>query len=445
MKRFPDNFKWGVSTSAYQVEGGAFEDGKGLCNWDTFCMKPGRVRKGATGNVSCDQYHKWPEDLKLLKELGVHIYRFSLNWARILPSGTGEVNEQGIAYYNRVIDGCLANGIEPVITLFHFDYPQALEVRGGWQNPDSPYWFEEYADVVGRYFGDRVKRFITINEPSMYVGCSFDSACFPPAIKLTDDEILPLTHHMLKGHGLAVRKLQSYGCQVGYAPCGDVGVPCTETAEDIEAAKKIYFGCAEQHFYYYASWWSDPILLGKYPNVPELLAKLPTGWEEDLKIISTPIDFYCQNIYGAFLCRSAENEEGCERVPYVDVPLTASKKEVTPEALYWGPKFLYERYKKPILITENGMSGADWVSIDGRVHDPQRIDYLRRYLTQLHRAISEGVDMIGYCHWSFLDNFEWDHAYAERYGMVHVNFETLKRTPKDSYYEYQTIIAENQL
>ncbi len=439
---WPKNFMWSVSTAAYQVEGGAYEDGKGLSNWDAFCKLPGKTTGGESGDVACDHYHRWEEDVALMKELGVNTYRFSINWARILPDGTGKVNEKGIAFYSNLIDACLANGIEPMVTLFHFDYPRALDLRGGWQNPESPYWFEAYADVVGKYFGTRVKRFITINEPQMYLPLGYSSGYFPPGLKLSDEELVPIAHNMLKGHGLVAKKLHSYGCQVGYAPCGQVAIPFSEKEEDIQAARTAYFKCQRTGFYYEISWWSDPVIFGKYPDVPELLALLPQGWEDDMEIISEPLDFYCQNIYGGDVYRYADNAQGFERVKIKNPRITANQTSVTPEALYWGPKFLYERYGKPFVVTENGMSGHDWVSLDGKVHDPQRVDYIQRYLAQLHRAIEEGIDVIGYSHWTLMDNFEWCSAYTNRYGLVYVDYTDLKRIPKDSFYEYKRIIAQ---
>ncbi len=442
-RNFPQGFMWGASTSAYQIEGGAYEDGKGLCNWDVFCKEPGKIRGNESGDVACDHYHRWKEDIALLKKLGVNTYRFSLNWARILPDGTGEINEKGIAFYNNVIDACIANGIEPMITLFHFDYPRALELRGGWQNPESPYWFEEYADVVGKHFGDRVKRFITINEPQMYLPLGYDGGYFPPGLKLTETEWVPISHYMLKGHGLASRKLHEYGCLVGIAPCAQVAIPYTESLKDIDAARRAYFDCKRKGFYYSVSWWSDPIMFGRYPQIPELLKLLPERWEEDLEIIGEHQDFYCQNIYGGDIYKYADNEDGFELVNKGDIRWTANDTKITPEALYWGPKFLCERYQKPFVVTENGMASLDWVALDGKIHDPQRIDYIQRYLAYLHRAIQEGVDVIGYCHWSFMDNLEWCSAYAYRYGLVYVDYNTMERIPKDSFYEYQKIISQN--
>ena len=438
---FTKDFVWGVSTAAYQVEGASGIDGAGVCNWDVFCGKKGKVAEGYTGDDACDHYYRWREDIELLKELGVNAYRFSINWARLLPDGIGKVNEKGAKFYNNVIDKCLEYGITPYITLFHFDYPQALEDRGGWRNPESPYWMEYYADTAGKYFGDRVKNFITINEPQCFLPLGYDSGYFPPGIKGLDDcELIPMAHNMLKGHGLAVRALHKYGCKVGYAPCGDVPIPNTDSEEDIEAARKCYFNCEVEGWFHTISWWSDPVMLGKYPDIPQLKKYLPIGWEEDLKIIGEPIDYYCQNIYGgSYYQYDSSCEKGYKRCRKL-TGLTANKATVVPEALYWGPKFLYERYKKPIFITENGMSGTDWVQRDGKVHDPQRCDYIERYLEKLSKAINDGVDVRGYMHWSFMDNFEWASAMRERFGLVYVDYETKKRTPKDSFYTYKRII-----
>ena len=439
--KFPKDFVWGVSTAAYQIEGASGTDGAGICNWDVFCRKKGKVASGYTGDDGCDHYYHWQEDVELLKELGVGAYRFSINWARLIPQGIGEVNEKGVQFYNSIIDKCLEYGITPYITLFHFDYPQSLENMGGWKNPDSPYWMEYYADTVGKYFGDRVKNFITINEPQCFLPLGYESGYFPPGIKDSGDyELIPMAHHMLMGHGLSVRALHKYGCKVGYAPCGDVAIPYTESEKDIEAARKCYFNCEADGWYHTISWWSDPVIFGRYPDIPQLVKYLPKGWEEDLKTISESIDFYCQNIYGGTYYEYDSKVEKGYRAHRKLTGLTANKAAVVPEALYWGPKFLYERYKKPIFITENGMSGTDWVQLDGKVHDPQRCDYIERYLGKLSKAIEDGIDVRGYMHWSFMDNFEWASAMRERFGLVYVDYETKKRIPKDSFYTYKNII-----
>ncbi len=267
--KFPKDFKFGVSTAAYQIEGASSVGGAGICNWDVFSRKKGKVTMGFTGDDGCDHYYRWKEDIELLKELGVNAYRFSINWARLIPHGTGEINEKAVKFYNGIVDKCLEYGIEPFVTLFHFDFPQSLEDKGGFRNPESPYWMEYYAETAGKYFGDRVKSFITINEPQCFLPLGYNSGYFPPGIKgYTNEELIPMAHYILLGHGLAVKALHKYGCKVGYAPCGDVPVPLTESKEDIEAARKCYFDCSDETWFNSISWWSDPVVFGKYPDKP---------------------------------------------------------------------------------------------------------------------------------------------------------------------------------
>ena len=444
---FNKNFIWGVATAAYQIEGAVHEDERGLSIWDTF-SNDGNCFNGHTGNVSCDHYHHFEEDVKLMKELGVQAYRFSLSWTRIIPNGTGKVNEKGIAFYNKLIDCLLLNGITPYITLFHWDYPYELEIRGNWSNPDSPKWFLEYAKVVFRSFGDRVKYFITFNEPQCFIGMGYASGVHAPGLKCSNRELVLKAHHILLAHGLAVqafRELVPDG-KIGYAPTCSVAIPMSNSDADIEAARKRYFDVQEEAWTWCVSWWSDPIMLGHYPEDTEafkaLNKYLPNTYKEDMNIISEPIDFYCQNIYSGYLISA--NEQGYKRHPNpVNTPITASKAPVTPSCLYWGPRFLYERYHKPIIISENGMACHDVISSDGKVHDPNRIHYIQCYLQELNRAIDDGVDITGYFYWSFMDNFEWKDGYSQRFGLVYVDYQSLRRIPKDSFYWYQNIMAND--
>ena len=446
---FRKDFIWGAATAAYQIEGAAFEDGKGLSVWDTYSNTPGKVFGNHTGNVADDHYHRFREDVALMAKLGIRNYRFSLSWPRILPEGTGEVNPKGIAFYNALIDELVAHGIRPFVTLFHWDYPQALENRGAWLNPESPKWFEAYAEVVAKAFGDRVKDFIPFNEPQCFLGLGYQIGRMAPGVQRVDAEIVPMVHNALKAHGLAVQALRRIvpDCRVGYAPCGGPGIPATDSPEDIEAARKAYFNVPEQAWVFSVPVWSDPVLLGTYPQ--ELLDRLgkylPCGWEDDLEhIIHQKLDFYGQNIYNGDVYRAAENPQGWEKVEYpAGHPKTAYNWPVTPDALYWGPRFLYERYRTPIIITENGLSCHDAVSLDGAVHDPNREDFLHRYLLAYRRAAEDGVDVRGYFQWSFMDNFEWGNGYGERFGIVYVDYATQKRTPKDSAYWYKTVMESN--
>jgi len=446
---FSKDFIWGTATASYQIEGAAHEDGKGDSVWDRFSHTPGKVYEGHNGDVACDHYHRWPEDLALMADLGIKNYRFSVSWPRLLPDGTGTVNQKGVDFYNRLIDGMLEKGIKPYMTIFHWDYPSALQARGAWENPDSAKWFEEYASLCARSFGDRVKDFITLNEPQCFIGLGYGQGEHAPGLKLPVSSTVPISHNVLKAHGLAARALRSLvpECRVGYAPCGDPCVPATNTPEDIAAARKAYFTVPpEDHWLWNISWWSDAPMLGEYPAeaLSRLGKYLPKGWEQDMSIIHQPLDYYCQNIYNGRIVRAADNAQGFEDVRKAPgATKTAMGWFVTPDALYWGPRFLYERYKTPIIITENGMAAHDTVSLDGKVHDPNREDYLHRYLLAYRRAAEDGVDLQGYFHWSFLDNFEWAAGYAERFGLVHVDYQTQKRTVKDSAYWYKQVMETN--
>ena len=445
---FKKDFAWGSATAAYQVEGAAYEDGRGESVWDVFSHTDGKVKNGHTGDVACDHYHRYKEDVSLMKELGIKAYRFSVSWTRILPEGTGKINQKGVDFYNNLINELISAGIEPYMTLFHWDYPYALEKRGGWLNDESPKWFEEYARTVYSLFSDRVKHFITFNEPQCFIGIGYRDGVHAPGLKRCEKDIVVMAHNVMKAHGLAVRALREIApdCLVGYAPTEGPAIPFSDSPEDIEAARKKYFDVTAKSLTWNVAWWSDPVMLGSYPEETEAFKAygkyLPESYKEDLKIISEPIDFYGQNIYNGSIVKAGN--DGYEWVPNpINTAKTAIGWPVTPKALYWGPKFLYERYKKPILITENGMSCHDTVSLDGKVHDPNRIDYTHRYLRELSRAADDGVDIKGYMHWSLMDNFEWACGYTERFGLIYVDFETGQRIKKDSFYWYSQVIKTN--
>ena len=447
---FKKDFIWGAATASYQIEGAAYEGGKGLSVWDKFSHEPGKVLEGHTGDVACDHYHLFKEDVALMKRMGVKNYRFSLSWPRLIPNGVGEVNEEGVAFYNALIDELIANDIRPFVTLFHWDYPSALQAKGAWENPDSPYWFEAYASLCARRFGDRVKDFITLNEPQCFIGLGYGKGEHAPGYQLPLSATVAMSHNVLKAHGLAVRALRTLvpGVRVGYAPCGNPQLPATNSPEDIEAARKAYFDVndAPEHWAFNISWWSDPAILGSYPEagLKKLGQYLPEGWEKDMETICQPLDFYAQNIYNGNIVKAADNADGYEHLDFAPGhPKTAIQWFVTPEALYWGPKFLYERYKVPFMITENGMSCHDAVSLDGKVHDPNRQDYMHRYLREFKRAAEDGVDAIGYFAWSLMDNFEWAFGYFDRFGLVYVDYNTQERIVKDSFYWYKEVMEQN--
>lgn len=445
--RFPDGFVWGAASSAYQVEGGHDADGKGPSVWDEFCRRPGAIWSGHTGDIACDHYHKYPEDIALMKQIGLQAYRLSISWARVIPEGTGKVNLAGLAFYDRLIDGLLAVGIEPWVTLFHWDYPQALFCRGGWLNRESPDWFAEYTGVVIDRLSDRVSRWMTINEPQIFLGPDHGDAMGAPSLRPTTSERLITAHHTLMSHGRAVQVIRARAKKkpsIGWAPIGRTKYPATDAKADIDAARALTLGVVAKDFWN-NTWFADPVVFGRYPEDGIKTYDVPMTFVKpgDMETIKQPIDFYGVNIYDGEPVRAGPDGKP-QIVPHKPGhPQTAVRWFITPEALYWGPRFLYERYKLPIVITENGMSGTDSVSLDGKVHDPLRIDYTQRYLRSVGRAIADGTDIRGYMHWSIMDNFEWQNGYKERFGLIHIDYATQKRTLKDSAHWYSKVIASN--
>ena len=448
---FRKDFVWGAATASYQVEGAAYEDGKGLNIWDVFCKEDGHVYEHHTGDVACDQYHRYKEDVAIMKELGLKAYRFSVNWARILPEGTGKVNEKGLAYYDNLVNCLIENGIEPYMTLYHWDLPYALHQRGGWLNPQSPEWFYEYAKLMAAHFSDRVSHFFTFNEPQCTVGLGYVTGEHAPGLKVGPYDYFSIWHNVLKAHGRGVQAIREAAVrpvEIGMAPCGALYYPATDSKEDIEAARKANFSLPEADIRA-VSWdvafCADPVFLGQYPEdiMKSFGQYFPKNAEKDLELISQPLDFYGQNMYNAVPVRADENGNPVRVDRYPGFPKTAIQWPVTPEVLYWAPKFLYERYQKPFYVTENGMSSHDWVSLDGKVHDASRVDFMHRYLREFKKAAADGVDLRGYFAWSLMDNFEWAYGYSERFGMVYVDYQTQKRTVKDSGLFYKDVIASN--
>ena len=446
---FSENFIWGVASSAYQIEGRDQADGAGACVWDAYCEQ-GKSYDGADATITCDHMHRYKEDFALMRQLGVKHYRFSISWARLMPEGIGRVNEQAVAMYRDMITEMKKNGITPYITLFHWEYPQALQDQGGWLNEHSPEWFAEYAAVVAENFSDLCEYFFTLNEPQCFTGLGHLSGAHAPGYKLPLQYTFQIVHNVLKAHGMAVLALREHAkhpIKIGYVPTCGVALPATDDPRDVEAAKKVYFGFYSDldNWTWNVSWFSDPVFLGHYPEegLKKFAPYLPKITEADMELIAQPIDFMGQNVYNGYLVRAgADGEpEFVKRAP--GYAKTACGWPVTPECLYWGPKFLYERYGMPLFITENGMSCHDMVSADGCVHDPNRIEFLDRYLGQVQRALDDGVDLRGYFEWTFLDNFEWEKGYNERFGMVYVDFQTQKRIVKDSAYWYQKVMETN--
>ena len=439
-----EDFEWGVATSAYQIEGAYNENGKGRSIWDAYSNVKGNICSDHNGNIACDHYHKFKEDVALMKQMGIKAYRFSIAWTRIIPDGIGQLNKDGIRFYNELIDELLKNEIEPYITLYHWDLPLELHYKGDWLNREIADWFAEYAKVVVVNFSDRVKKFITINEPQCIIGHGYGTGINAPGLKLSKEEMIVASHNLMLAHGKAVIAMRKYGAndiEIGFAPTGSGAYPHTETENDINAAKEKFFEVEENSWDWSISWFSDPIFSGKYPEDGlKVLGKyLPKSWKSDLEIIHQCLDFLCINLYNGKEYEKTEN--GIKVVErYEGFPRTAMNWPVTPEALNWSLKFLYERYNLPIYVSENGISCCDVISLDGKVHDSNRIDFINRYLLELKKAIKAGVDIRGYFYWSFMDNFEWGYGYKERFGLVYVDYRTQKRIIKDSGYWYKEVI-----
>lgn len=444
---FPKDFVWGAAAASFQIEGTCEDVPRGDSVWDMFCATPGKVYQGHDGRRACMHLTRWREDVALMQELGLQAYRLSLAWPRIIPNGTGDVNEAGLAFYDGLIDKLLNAGIEPYITLFHWDLPLKLHQRGGWMNPDIIKWFADYTKIVVDRYSDRVKNWITLNEPQCFILLGHEQGTHAPGLQLPESDILQIGHNALMAHGRSVQVIREHTKQparVGMAPVATVSIPETERIVDIEAARKATVTGATDSLFN-TTWWLDPIYLGRYPEaaVTKRLDKMPRVRPEDMKLISEPVDFCAFNLYQAGVVRAGANGE-VEPVPYAEGhAVTAMEWPVTPEGLYWACRFFHERYDSPQLITENGLSCHDWVSVDGKVHDPNRIDFLTRYLSYVSRACEEGIPVEGYFQWSVMDNFEWAEGYKDRFGLIYVDYATGKRIPKDSYHWYQRMIAAN--
>ena len=444
---FPKDFTWGAAAAAYQIEGAWNVDGRGPSVWDVFSHQPGKIFEDHNGDVACAHYHRWREDVALMRELGLKAYRLSLAWPRIQPTGTGKPNAKGLAFYDKLIDGLLEAGITPWVTLYHWDLPQALQQRGGFLNRDMVEWFGDYAEIVAGRLGDRVKHWMTFNEPPVVMGLGYHEGMFAPGLKLPFADCLLGAHHLLMAHGRAVQVLRA-GCKgrvkIGLAHTCRERIPATEGKRDIEAARRDYFASTEKVMWN-LSWWADPVMLGHYPadGVKAFGADMPKTTAADMKLIAQPTDFIGYNCYSGWLVR-ADAQGNAEKVAGgwgIGNPRgTLSWLNIAPQSTYWAARFQTERYGRPLVFTENGYCNTDFVHLDGKVHDPQRIDFMRRYLGGIRRAIDEGVPVDGYFYWSVMDNFEWKEGYKDRFGLVHVDYQTQKRTPKDSAYWYRDLI-----
>ena len=444
---FPKDFLWGTATSAYQIEGAVDEDGRGRSIWDTFSHTPGHVDDGSNGDRANDHYHRYKEDVGLIAALGAKAYRFSIAWPRIFPEGTGTPNAKGLDFYDRLVDELLKRGIEPYATLYHWDLPQALQDKvGGWQSTDTSKAFADYAGFIAQRMTDRVKNIFTVNEVGRFVNFGYGWKIDAPGLGLPPGELNQVHHNVALAHGLAVQAIRARGragTRVGPAENITGCVPAIDTPENIRAAE-----IATREF---NSNFLGVILEGKYTDgfLAYTGKDAPKFTAEELKIISTPIDFVGLNIYTPQYYITAK--DGAPGFNVLPMPTSFPRMlsdwlRVGPEAAYWVPRIAAKIWNlKSIYISENGTSSADKLSADGKVYDLDRIMYLRNYLTQLQRTTSEGVPVQGYFLWSLMDNFEWIHGYRERFGLYHVDFDTLVRTPKLSAEFYRNVIAQNAI
>lgn len=439
---FPEQFLWGAATAAYQIEGAYNEDGKGESIWDRFSHIPGNIWNNETGDVACDHYHRYEEDVKLLKELGVNTYRFSISWARIFPEGKGKPNERGIEFYKRLCDKLLENGIKPTVTLYHWDLPQKLQDRGGWANRETADCFEQYARYVFKELGDQVPIWITHNEPWVVSFAGNWEGRHAPGIR-DFSTALQVSHHLLLSHGKVVKAYREmgFGGKIGITLNMNPVYPAGDGQEDIEAAKR-FDG-------FHNRWFADPIFKGEYPG--ELLrwyegkVKVPDITSEDMETINQPIDFLGVNNYFSSVIKF---DGGNWPIQATGVDTGKDKTdmgwEINAEGIYDLLMYLHKEYKGiKILITENGAAFNDIVNREGRVEDDNRLDYLYRHLQQVHRAISAGVDVAGYYVWSLMDNFEWARGYSKRFGLIYVDYKTQRRIFKKSALWYKEVIKNN--
>lgn len=438
-------FIWGVATSAYQIEGAYKEDGKGLSIWDVFTKEPGKIFQNHNGDAACDHYHKFESDIELLKELGVDSYRFSISWPRILPEGVGRINQKGLDFYKRLVNLLLEAGITPFVTLYHWDLPYELHLKGGFLNDDFSDWFGEYAEAVVKTFKDKISLFATFNEPQCVIGLGYGTGIFAPGYKLPKSEILRAAHNLLLAHAKAVNVIKSHNpsAQAGLVTCGAAFYPVDNKPENIKILPLAY---QSQYDELSILLYTDPIFFGKYPE--QCYKDYPQFYEnikpQDLKLISTPVDYLGINNYEGVPVEADGENSFKMPIRQYGYPQTSFEWAVEEDCIYWISRFLYERYRKPVYITENGMANNDWVQLDGRVSDPQRIDYLKRYIGKVLQAVKDGVDIRGYFVWSLLDNFEWASGYSKRFGLVHIDYKTQKRSPKESFFWYRDFIKNNK-
>jgi beta-glucosidase len=442
---FPEGFLWGVATSSQQIEGGCVEGGRGESIWDRLAATPGRIADGSDARVACDHYHRWREDVDLLKWLGIGAYRFSLAWPRVMPDGRN-LNAAGLDFYDALIDALLEAGIRPFVTLYHWDLPQALQDRGGWNTRDTAEAFVEYTEAAARRLGDRVPYWATHNEPWCIATLGHEEGQHAPGHR-DPAEALRVAHHVLLSHGWAGKLLrQNYpGSEIGIVLNLVPSWPASESDADNEAVRR-FDG-------FFNRWYLDPIFRGRYPE--DVIAdrmrrghleteRLPFVQAGDLDSISIPLDFLGVNYYSRVVVKADEAGEPVAAHVVPEEELTDMRWEVFPQGLFDLLVRLKREYDPPkIYITENGAAYSDGPNDDGRIADLRRTEYLRSHLIKAHQAINEGVPLRGYFVWSLLDNFEWAHGYTKRFGLYWVDFDTQERIPKDSAFWYRDVIAAN--
>jgi beta-glucosidase len=452
---FGPDFRWGASTASYQIEGAVTQDGRGRSVWDTFTAEPGRIADGSSGEVACDHYHRYREDIALMAQLGLDSYRLSIAWPRIQPDGTGPANPAGLGFYDRLIDELLAAGIRPMATLFHWDLPQALQDRGGWSERETAERLGDYAALLGERFADRIALWAPVNEPNVVTVLGHLQGIHAPGSTLGAGA-LTVAHHLLLGHGLAVQALRAAGA--GGIGCANNHSPiwaASDSAADQQAA--------DEYDQLWNRLYADPMLLGSYPE--RLLPLLPPSAPGDLAVIGQPLDFYGLNYYNPVRIGASVEGTGQRidvpvevgdpqleglsfyRLPIDGYPTTDFGWPVIPDGLHELLTRLHQRYGSALptsYITENGCSYGDGPDESGRVPDQRRIDYLDGHLRAVHRAITDGVDVGGYYTWSLLDNFEWAEGYRQRFGLVHVDYASQRRTPKDSFHWYAAVIRQQR-
>ena len=436
---FPKDFLWGAATSSYQIEGAASEEGRGECIWTRFSHTPGNVYKGHTGDVACDHYHRYQEDVALMQKIGLDAYRFSISWPRVIPQGIGETNPKGLDFYDRLVDELLAAEIIPFVTLYHWDLPQALQDKGGWENPDSVKWFRDYAALMSEHLGDRVKNWVTHNEP--WVVAFLGNMIGEHAPGYQDPrKAYVVAHHVLLSHGAAVPVLRENvpDAKIGLVNAESARTPASDTPED-KAAVELSTSLG-------SGWFLDPIYKGHYPpDAVEFLGETLDGIDLDaVSKAQQPLDYLGVNYY--FRHYEKAGPDGAPQiVPQDDVPKTTMDWEIYPQGMLEMLRRINETYDPgELYITENGAAFDDPLPQNGVVEDPDRVDYLAKHFAVAKQAVEEGIPLKGYFVWSLMDNFEWAHGYHQTFGIIHVDFETMERTPKRSALYYKEWIANHQ-